>query len=115
MCHTRSSKQRLDGSRIALRRFECCDAHRITICIRLGSPELCLAKLIEVFFSRGGVIRIVHTDISRWFTTGTTFPEVLAVSTFENIHLWKVYTRVIVIIHGAILGTQVLCTEDKEN
>src|ERR1700761_5873796 len=114
MCRTRSREQRLNGSRIALRPFECCDAHRFAVRVRLGAPKLCLAKLIEVFFPRGSGRRIVHADISRRFTTRTTFPELMATSTFEDIHLWKVYSRVIVIINGAILGPQMLRAGDEE-
>ena len=56
------------------------------------------------------MIGIVHADIPWWFTTRTAFHEVLAIATFEDVHLREVDAWIIVVVNRTILRTQVFCT-----
>jgi hypothetical protein len=76
-------------------------------------PKLGLSKLVEVFPMRGGVVGIIHTYISWWFTACATFLEVLTVSPFEDVYLRKVDAGVIVAINCTIPGTQAFYTENN--
>jgi hypothetical protein len=91
--------------------FRYSETHGVAVCVRLGSPKLGLAKMVQVFLARGSVIGIVHTNIPRRFTTRTAFLEVLTITTFKDVHLREVDTWIIVVINGTILRAQVFCTE----
>lgn len=78
--------------------------------IRLAAPGPGLAEVIEVFLAGGGVVRVVHTDVSRGLAARPAFFEVLAVATFEDVDFGVVDLGVVVVIEGAILRAEVLGT-----
>jgi hypothetical protein len=57
------------------------------------------------------MIGVVHTNIPWWFTTGTTFHEILAIAAFEDVHLREVDAWIIVVIDRTIFRTEVFCAE----
>jgi len=68
--------------------------------------------MIHVFLARGGVVGIIHTNIPWRFATRATLFEVLTIATFKDVHLREVNTRVVVVVHGTIPRTQVLCAKE---
>jgi hypothetical protein len=67
--------------------------------------------MVHVFLARSDVVGIVHTNIPWRFATRATLFEVLTIAAFKDVHLREVNTRVVVVVHGTIPRTQVLCAK----
>jgi len=68
--------------------------------------------MVHVFLARGGVVGIIHPDIPWRFATRAVLFEVLTIATFKDVHLREVNTGVVVVVHGTIPRTQVLCAKE---
>ena len=68
--------------------------------------------MIHVFLARGGVVGIIHANIPWRFATRAVILEVLTIATFKDVHLREVNTRVVMVVHGTVPRTQVLCAKE---